>query len=188
MSGSFSADIAAWVEQTQSRADQVLRAIALEVLTRVVLRSPVGNPELWAANQVAVEGRKAAISQALASGKRVSRKRLEREHPFTSGAGYVGGRFRGNWIVTLESPASQPIATIDPSGQMTLVAGADVLKGVQVGVTIFLINNLPYSERLEDGWSKQAPFGMVKVTVADFDGLVSDIAEQVASGEGEGGE
>lgn len=185
MSGQFTAAIETWVEKTQLRADQVVRAIALEVLTRVVMRSPVGNPELWAANQVAIEGRKAALAEAQVTGRRISRKRLEKEHPLSSGVGYVGGRFRGNWQVTLNDPAADPIATIDPSGQMTLALGSDALKAVQVGITIYLVNCLPYAERLENGWSKQAPAGMVRVTVADFDGIVTDAA---GADDEEGGE
>lgn len=182
MSGEFTAAVEAWVEKTQLRADQVVRAIALEVLSRVVLRSPVGNPELWAANQAAIEGRKATLAEASARGQRISRKRLEALHPLQSGAGYVGGRFRGNWQVTLGDPASEPIASIDPSGAITLAAGQDALKAVQVGVTIYLVNALPYAERLENGWSKQAPAGMVRVTVADFDGIVTDVAGEDEEG------
>lgn len=41
---------------------------------------------------------------------------------------------------------------------------------------IFLTNNLPYIERLERGWSKQAPTGMVALTVAEFGGIAADAA------------
>ena len=144
MSGQFTADIAAWVEKTRGRADEVLRAVSLEILNRVVLRSPVGNPELWAANQVAIEGRKAAAAAAETAGKRISRKRLEAEHPLVSGKGYVGGRFRGNWNVTFGEPSTLSTTDIDASGSNTIAAGDAALKAAQVGVTIYLVNNLPY--------------------------------------------
>ena len=39
----------------------------------------------------------------------------------------------------------------------------------RAGQTIFITNSLPYAYRLEyDGWSRQAPAGMVRVTVVEF--------------------
>jgi hypothetical protein len=32
----------------------------------------------------------------------------------------------------------------------------------------YIQNNLPYAERLENGWSKQAPHGMVKITLYEL--------------------
>jgi hypothetical protein len=37
------------------------------------------------------------------------------------------------------------------------------------GEIIYLTNSLPYARRLEYGWSKQAPAGMVRITVANFE-------------------
>ena len=34
--------------------------------------------------------------------------------------------------------------------------------------SVFLTNNLPYAERLENGWSKQAPNGMVRLSVMEI--------------------
>lgn len=167
----FAADVLAWTVKAQTNADEALRAIALELLNRLVLRSPVGNPELWAANQHAIEGRKAALVAEGHIGKRT----LQARFPLMAGKGYVGGRFRGNWQVTFNAPASGARDRIDPSGAATLSEGAQVLEDAKVGITIYLVNNLPYAERLEFGWSKQAPAGMVRVTVAEFQGIVEDI-------------
>ena len=38
------------------------------------------------------------------------------------------------------------------------------------------INNLPYAQRLEDGWSKQAPSGMVGLAVREFRSIVESAA------------
>lgn len=43
-----------------------------------------------------------------------------------------------------------------------------VLQGWKQGQTIWLTNSLPYAKRLEDGWSKQAPAGMVRLTVQNY--------------------
>ncbi len=42
-----------------------------------------------------------------------------------------------------------------------------------VGSSYLLFSNIPYIERLEDGWSQQAPIGMVKVTVANWKTIVA---------------
>ncbi len=175
MSDTFAADVKAFCDKAQIRSDEALRAIAIELLGRVVTRSPVGNPELWAANQTAVEGRKAAIAGATQNGRTISKGRLQASFPLTAGSGYVGGRFRGNWQVTFEAPATGPIDNIDPSGGTTLAIGSAELSGAKIGTTIYLVNCLPYAERLEFGWSKQAPAGVVRVTVAEFQSVVQDV-------------
>ena len=36
------------------------------------------------------------------------------------------------------------------------------------GQTIYMVNNLPYARRLEYGWSKQSPSGVVRITVQNY--------------------
>ncbi|AIM40772.1 tail completion or Neck1 protein [Idiomarinaceae phage Phi1M2-2] len=42
----------------------------------------------------------------------------------------------------------------------------------RIGGTFTLYSNLPYMERLENGWSQQAPNGMVKLAEANWDAIV----------------
>jgi hypothetical protein len=51
------------------------------------------------------------------------------------------------------------------------------VSGADAGDIVFLVNNLPYGPRLERGWSKQAPSGMVGITVAEFQKAVSKAAK-----------
>ncbi|VEB42983.1 Uncharacterised protein [Chromobacterium violaceum] len=37
-----------------------------------------------------------------------------------------------------------------------------------VGVNAWLVNPMPYAVKLEYGWSKQAPAGMVRLTLAEI--------------------
>lgn len=37
-----------------------------------------------------------------------------------------------------------------------------------VGDVVYLTNSLPYAQRLEHGWSKQAPRGMVRLSAIEF--------------------
>jgi len=78
--------------------------------------------------------------------------------------GYVGGRFRGNWQVTFNVPASVELDRVDPSGMDTLKDGIEQIGRYTYGIqSIYFTNNLPYSVRLEFGHSKQAPNGIVRV-------------------------
>jgi len=76
------------------------------------------------------------------------------------------GRLRGNWQVTLNT---SPKGILDS----TKVQDTGVMKAAKLGDSIYIINNLPYAEVIENGSSKQAPQGMVKVTVAEFKSIVA---------------
>jgi hypothetical protein len=58
-------------------------------------------------------------------------------------------------------------------------AQAKLVRGSGAGHTIYIVNNLPYANALENGHSKQAPSGMVKVTLQEFPGIVSAAAQEV---------
>lgn len=205
----FALQVRQWAEKTSGRMDDACRVIALQVLTHVVRMSPVGNPELWAANAVAalqrsqhnqvvdqinarlasnpnnltaggrakallghqVTGQDIKRSVRSSSNKRLSKAQLAQMYPFKQGKGYVGGRFRGNWQVSVSFPSSAPIDRIDPNGAATIEAGAAALGSFEAGPSIYIMNNVPYALRLEHGWSKQAPHGMVAVTVVEFEKL-----------------
>ena len=50
---------------------------------------------------------------------------------------------------------------------------------VKAGGVEYITNNLPYAERLEYGYSQQAPAGMVRVTAARFRELLARAARGV---------
>ena len=195
--GQFAMDIARFVEQTKGRQDVVVRKIALELLTRVVMRSPVGNPELWAANASAVRINTAVSSynarlrdrpqnldkrgrlrrglkmQAIQGGQNVASVTLP------AGRGYVGGRFRGNWFVSIGTPNLTTTEEVDPRGSQTIARGSAILQGYAPGSTIYISNSLPYGPRLEfEAWSSQAPAGMVRITVAEFQQAVREAVQE----------
>lgn len=83
------------------------------------------------------------------------------------------GRFRNNWNVSIGAPASGITLEVDPSGSAALVKINETVADAKMGDTIFLVNALPYSVRLENGWSKQAPAGMVGVSVLEWQSIVN---------------
>ena len=177
--GQFAVNVREWCEKASSNADQVLRAVSIELLNRVVLRSPVGNPELWAANKERVEARKREVAKYRLGGVTLGKDRLQKLIPLRAGNGYTGGRFRGNWQVTLNAPAAGDLERIDPAGAATIAEGVAAIVPAKFGATVYLVNNLPYALRLEYGWSTQAPAGVVRVTAAEFQSIVNDAAKGV---------
>lgn len=79
------------------------------------------------------------------------------------------GRFRGNWTVTVGQPTLATSEALDKSGQDTINRGSAIIQSVSELRPIYLQNNLPYGPRLEGGWSKQAPAGMMGLTFADLE-------------------
>jgi hypothetical protein len=89
------------------------------------------------------------------------------------------GRFRGNWQTTIDAPASGAVDLLDKTGAASVSAGVGALSSVKAGETVWIVNNLPYAQRLENGYSDQAPAGMVRVTVTEFQRYVAQAASQV---------
>ena len=90
------------------------------------------------------------------------------------------GIFKGSWMSAYGAPEASPDNNIDPTGASAigrLKAKLDVLKG---GTVFYFTSNLPYAERLEYGWSEQAPAGMVRVSVASWQSIVEDEIRKAA--------
>lgn len=117
-----------WVTKTEHKMDLAVRKIALELFSRVILKSPVDT-----------------------------------------------GRFRANWQVAIGSIPSGTLELDDRSGTATISKATATTAGVKAGDVIYLVNNLPYAQRLEDGYSGQAPAGMVGLTVQEFQRIAQQI-------------
>lgn len=158
--------------------ETVARKATIDLFRAVGLRSPVGNPELWASNAQAMSDREqynksvdVANEAYAASGskkriRQASDKKLRKLFPVSNGKGYVGGRFRANWNVSVGSPDATITDSTDKNRVLTEVKKVDTLA---VGGIMYLTNALPYAHRLEyEGWSSQAPAGMVRISTLEF--------------------
>ena len=126
MATSFRLDLERFAEKAGDRATDVVRKVAIELLSSVVLKSPVDT-----------------------------------------------GRFCGNWNVAYGGIDYSTDGTEDKNGSATIYRGASrILSNNLPGVTIYITNSLPYAHRLEDGYSKQAPNGMVRLSVVEFNQFV----------------
>lgn len=81
------------------------------------------------------------------------------------------GRFRSNWLASLEVPVAITTQPYSP-GEGGSTGGANsaaamaqansVIASRQPGQDIWISNNLPYAQRLNDGYSRQAPANFVE--------------------------
>lgn len=78
------------------------------------------------------------------------------------------GRARGNWQVTIAEPSELQLKDTDVDGSKVLAAGAAAIADLPPYQVVWISNNLDYIEALEDGHSKQAPKGMVALTIAEL--------------------
>ncbi|MEB0226258.1 hypothetical protein [Pseudomonas sp. 10S4] len=205
LNGSFAENIRQFAEQAQAGLDATFREIVIEVGSSVIRMSPVGNPEIWAANvahrqantaaadaydfKVAVRNTVINLTDSnftkagkLKRGVKYAKPltKTERDQNYNvnglvAGKGYVGGRFRGNWQFSIDSPADGVLDQIDPSGNVSVAVLRTQVQSLTIGQTAYLVNNLPYAVPLEYGHSKQAPGGMVRITLARFQQIVDEV-------------
>lgn len=86
------------------------------------------------------------------------------------------GRFRGNWQVAIGSIPAGTLQIDDKAGTATIAKVTAATMRLQAGQVITLVNNLVYARALEYGHSKQAPNGMVRLTVTEYGAIVNRAA------------
>lgn len=117
----FKLDVSKFIDKASETADAEVRKICLDLLTGIVLKTPVDT-----------------------------------------------GRARANWFTSIGSPSINVTESTDPSGSSTIANSLSAISEA-TGNILWITNNLPYIYRLEfEGWSRQAPAGMVRVTVNDI--------------------
>lgn len=147
MDGQFSLQIQKFIEKAGARADAVVGEVVTNLAATVDYRSPVGDASYWKSPPP---------------------------------KGYVGGRFRANWNMSIGAPDLSTTERTDRSPKSPDRGGARtgeiiaVIPEQAAGNVYYLANGLPYAQRLEDGWSRQAPNGIVSRTVVEFQSIVDD--------------
>jgi len=106
---------------------------------------------------------------------KLSRKLVERspvgdpiywKYPDSASEGYVGGHFRANW---------QHGESFIPDGELSgtrndyLQRLSGTMSAHPSGKIHYIVNNTPYAQRIEHGWSwHQAPQGVVGLSILEF--------------------
>ena len=95
--------------------------------------------------------------------------------------GYIGGTLRGNWQAGINGMNELQLTKPDKSGNSTIAAGTNIVNSADGDDTIYLFNNMPYALRVEFGWSsRQAPAGMVRVSIAEFQAAIDEQLKQLS--------
>lgn len=97
------------------------------------------------------------------------------------------GLFRGNWQLTVDEETSGVLAREDQTGDSTVAAIASKANKLTAGQVAYILNHIEYGYDLEygtyygptakvteEGFSRQAPEGMVRVTEAEFIPIVNE--------------
>lgn len=140
---SFAADIAKWAEKTKRKKDEINREVVVNLSTTVINRTPIGDISIWETPP--------------------TEKRMETYRPGTlvnSWYSEIGSVSEGN------EPRSPSTSGVTSFAQLSFMADE------AVGEVFYFTNPAPYARRVEFGWSSQAPAGMVRVTVAEFQNIV----------------
>lgn len=89
------------------------------------------------------------------------------------------GRARNNWFASGSIPSQETTTYGAPQGTATIQRVTAVINTATDWSEFTLTNNLPYIQRLEYGWSQQAPQGFVRVNVGRFQNLIDQEAAKV---------
>lgn len=149
----FEAQMVAFAENGKRALQEMTKMILLEIGIRIVNRSPVGDPPSW-----------------------------KRQPPWMP-KNYMPGTFKNNWQLTVDVPGSDHFFTPDPSGNLSITRIALAIPRWPAGHVYYFSNNLPYARALEDGWSRQAPAGIVALTTVEFQSIVEEIELRYSQGE-----
>lgn len=142
----FKLELDNWLRsEVQQKAVDTQKRIVAEALTQIVQATPVGNNTKWAANI----------------------KRAARGLPPLP-RGYVGGQARRNWQVTFDVPAVAALPGTDANGGRAMNEGYAKVATLTAPGRVYISNPLEYMDALENGWSRQAPQGMVARAVANI--------------------
>lgn len=155
----FEETVKQFMEQTARVAEKAATNVVVAVGDALIDRTPVGEPSLWKTPRQAQH----AI-----------------EH------GYVGGHMKANWQTQVGAPINEEITDngkpyAGPADVSGALAKSDLRENAGTGDrTVFITNNVPYAESIEDGSSTQAQTGIVAPVVDDFDSIAAKAIAEVA--------
>jgi hypothetical protein len=106
------------------------------------------------------------------------------------------GRFRSNWLTTINKETNETKDTMDKSGNLAMKEGKVKIDDVKGDDTIIMQNNVSYGAKIEyggftkkpetaktiGGYSRQAPKGVVGVTMSQADQIFQAAVNAVKGG------
>lgn len=120
----------------------------------------------------------AAQLKAIQQKSMVKAEAVFRETMFEIGADIIfnspvrDGLFKSNWLsgYAYDTSTTETINMAAAEAQLR-----QAVDGLTTDKQFYFTNSLPYADRLENGhWSQQAPNGMVKIALAQFDTIAQE--------------
>jgi len=146
---SFSGDVSKWTKETKRQHRNIVSTVFIRLATRIISRTPIGDKSLWS---------------SIPDGMNV----LE------FSPNYKPGSLVNNWQAGIGK--GDNVLPVNPPN----VTAANALGSVKIiakqapGKVAFLANPMSYARRIEYGYSTQAPQGMVRLTVLEFQSIVKE--------------
>jgi hypothetical protein len=119
---------------------------------------------------------RAMVNIGQTSESRIRRVALAAYREINKGSPVDKGTFRANWVASID--------TIDRSSDLSknsqdvneaiTTATAVITNGAKLGTTIYISNAVPYAGKLEDGYSPQAPAGVVAPALTTIKNALED--------------
>lgn len=150
----FALSLAEKAGQKKAEVDLFVRRVVLEMATRIIVRSPVDTGRFRANWRVYSEVRGPILPVSAAVGAEAART----------------GDFKS------------AVAKVDPTGERTIAEIKAALNAGKFSRRWVISNNLPYAWALEHGHSKQAPVGMVGLTILEFGPIATGAGAGLAGG------
>lgn len=153
INANFEREMVAFAEAGKQALQDMTKMILVEISVRLVNRSPVGDPPSW------------------------------KQQPPHVPRNYLPGTFKNNWCLGVDQVDPDIFYSQDITGSNSITRMALAIPRWPIGHTYYFCNNLPYAQALEDGWSRQAPYGMVALTTLEFQSIVEQVEIRYAGGE-----
>lgn len=131
----------------------------------------------WANSRIIAGAMSKREANKFMRSRKLKRVALKKTKKIWRPKGYQGGGFRGAWQFSFDGPIDADIERLDPSGSIATGALVTALEGLDIKAQgkVWFCNNKPYSEAIEFGvagksplypiWSRQAPRGVVRITL-----------------------
>ncbi len=152
----FQKSLAYFAKRMGMNREKLVRYIALQMMSRVIKRTPVDTGRARSGWDMTLGTPSSFLPP--------DRTRMQN----TGGLDEVGS--------TLGDLQDQTLGIFQGGVMLNRTAAAAQIDGTQ---NVFIINNVPYIIYLEDGWSKQSPAGMVRLTIAEMEAEIEIMARRL---------
>lgn len=100
-------------------------------------------------------------------------------HPPKAPKDYVPGTLKASWQISFSGQQRNIQGQYSTAQQIIQGYGLSLkINDTDRNKSITISNPQPYAQAIETGWSTQAPAGMMRVTVAEYSGILNQAASQ----------